>query len=130
MHRDDIKISFDLKNNADFNIIKEIILKNKHKHLNIKTEKRIMLYETIDCYISFFARYQNIALIFSNLKATKEDFLSIPELYEEFSNLNYDDHFYMLCLISQKERYLNFNLTKNDCKLILKYNIFICKITE
>lgn len=124
VHRDDIKISFDLKNNADFNIIKEIILKNKHKHLNIKTEKRIMLYETIDCYISFFARYQNIALIFSNLKATKEDFLSIPELYEEFSNLNYDDHFYMLCLISQKERYLNFNLTKNDCKLILKYNIF------
>ncbi|KAF5140937.1 hypothetical protein G9O61_00g009270 [Vairimorpha ceranae] len=55
VHRDDIKISFDLKNNADFNIIKEIILKNKHKHF--KTEKRIMLMKllTVICKISKYS---------------------------------------------------------------------------
>jgi hypothetical protein len=133
-NRDDIKISINLRNNPDHSKIKEIIVRNriKSKDLNYNSNKtkeelekrKVKLYDVIDCVISLFTRFPKIKMLFSNFNSSGTPGLSTQQIYDYFANRPFEDFFYIMCLVSQKERYIAYNIREEDCAIISNSNIY------
>lgn len=105
---------------------------NKSKDMNYNSNKfkedlenrKVKLYDVIDCVISLFTRFSKIKILFSNFNTNTTSGLSTKQIYDYFSNRSFEDFFYIMCLVSQKERYIAYNIREEDCHIISNSNIY------
>ncbi|WUR03541.1 RNA-dependent RNA polymerase [Vairimorpha necatrix] len=79
-------------------------------------------FDKVDFLIKCFARFQNVKLIFTKFRNfNKGNFLSYEEIYEYFKTKNFDDFYFLMCFLTQKSRFINYNLTKEDLEFMSKF---------
>lgn len=130
-NRSDIRIEINLWNNPDQQKLREILMNvktprgkenyNRNKNQN-NTHVKTKLFDIIDSLVYVFNRYNTGKIMFTRMVSEETTKLSISTIYEKFKDEEFSNFYYLVCLLSQKGRFFNYNLDNDDCEII-KMNI-------